>query len=533
MATPSFQNLKGFRNQKLKPHLKGHARKSRQKPKPHLKGHARKSRQKPKPHLKGHARKSRQIWQRLKEKGSFSPHQQLPWGRVENVARERLYARGAHLSKVQSTPIAFFGCGALGSSVAELLARGGIKKLNLFDPDSINFGNLCRHTLDGSSVGLNKAVALAERLSRANPLSTIEGHAVGIPLDSRSDETIRHVLADADVFVDCTTSEAAFDWLNEYYVENGKRLISLFFNLHAELLTICISGESTSCREIFDDLRDSVKKKQTPLDPSVYFHEPSKEEEIIEGAGCWHPTFPVLNAHVQILAAHAVDVIIHFIESKQKIGLAAIIKRQTVTQNGVQPGPLVEVVWGKRILTNKFSMKWQSECKRYTVLISESCFLKIKEMAQAHYPNEVGTSLVGCYSDDGFEASVLELAPLTPDSKGSHTSFYRGIAGLRKFFAKLRRTFSGKRHYVGEWHSHPGAAPLPSKTDDQNQGAIATDTKTDCPECILIIIGCTLSNVDEIGVFVYSRKRGRVVLHFAHSIEQQTRSLFLHPDKGI
>lgn len=166
----------------------------------------------------------------------------------------------------------------------------------------------------------------------------------------------------------------------------------------------------------------------------------------------------------------------------------------------------------ERILTNKSSLKWRTDCEQYTVLISESCLLKMTEIAQAHYPNEVGTSLVGCYSDSGFEASVLDLAPLSSDSKGTLTSFYRGIAGLPKFFAKLRKIFSGKRYYVGEWHSHPNAAPIPSGTDDKNQLEIANDMKTDCPECILVIIGGPLSNFNELGVFVYSRKRGKVIL---------------------
>ena len=312
-----FQNLKGFRTQK------------------------------PTPRLKGSARKPRQIWQRLKESGCFSLSQQLPWGWVENIASERLYVRGAHPLKVQSSTIAFFGCGALGSSVAELLARGGVEQLNLFDYDFIKFGNLCRHTLDGASVGFNKAVALAERLSRANPLAAIKGYPIGIPLNSRSDEVIHQVLADADVFVDCTTSETAFDWLNEYAVKNGKRLISLFFSLRAELLTICISGEFTSCREIFNDLEDCVKKKKTKIDPNVYFHDPSEEEEIMEGAGCWHPTFPAQNAHIQILSASAMDIISHSINSKPKSGLAVIVERRSMVQKQIEQGPLVKVAWTK------------------------------------------------------------------------------------------------------------------------------------------------------------------------------------------
>ncbi len=313
-----FQNLKGFRAQKQRPRLRGPAR------------------------------KPRQIWQRLKENGCFSPSQHLPWGRVENVARERLYARGAHPSKVQTTPIVVFGCGALGSSIAELLARGGVHQMSLVDSDVIKFGNLCRHTLDGSSVGMNKAQTLAERLTRANPLSKIKGYPGRVPLDSQSDQTLHQAIMDAKVFVDCTTSEAAFRWLNQYAVENGKRLISLFFNFHAELLTLCISGKCRSCVEIFKDLNYAVRQKYTPLDPDVYFYHPSKDEQIIEGAGCWHPSFPALNAHVQILAAHAVDIISHSIATKQETGSAVIVKRKNfIAQNGNQPSALVEKVWGK------------------------------------------------------------------------------------------------------------------------------------------------------------------------------------------
>lgn len=292
--------------------------------------------------------KREQIWQKLRGSGCFSSSQQLPWGRVENVARDRLYARGAYSSKVQTTPIVVFGCGALGSSIAELLARGGVHQMSLVDSDVIKFGNLCRHTLDGSSVGLNKALALAERLSRANPLSKITGYPDRVPLDSRSDQTLHQAIMDAEIFVDCTTSEAAFRWLNQYAVENGKRLISLFFNFHAELLTLCMSGKSRSCREIFKDLNCAVRQKYTPLDPGVYFYHPSKDEQIIEGAGCWHPSFPALNAHVQILAAHAVDIISHSIATKQETGSAVIVKRKNfITQNGDQPGTMVEKVWEK------------------------------------------------------------------------------------------------------------------------------------------------------------------------------------------
>ena len=157
--------------------------------------------------------KREQTWEKFRGSGCFSTSQQLPWGKVENIARDRLYARGAYPSKVQTTPIAVFGCGALGGSIAELLARGGVHQMTLVDSDTIKFGNLCRHTLDGSSVGVNKARALAETLSRANPLSKIKGYFDSVPLGSQSDQALRQAIMDAKILIDCTTSEAAFQWV--------------------------------------------------------------------------------------------------------------------------------------------------------------------------------------------------------------------------------------------------------------------------------------------------------------------------------
>ena len=104
-----------------------------------------------------------------------------------------------------------------------------------------------------------------------------------------------------------------------------------------------------SCRDIFKDLNYAVEQKYTPIDPKgAYFYHPSKDEQIIEGAGCWHPSFPALNAHVQILAAHAVDIISHSIATKQETGIATIVKRRDlITQKSDQPSVLVEKVWRK------------------------------------------------------------------------------------------------------------------------------------------------------------------------------------------
>jgi integrative and conjugative element protein (TIGR02256 family) len=155
--------------------------------------------------------------------------------------------------------------------------------------------------------------------------------------------------------------------------------------------------------------------------------------------------------------------------------------------------------------------RWRSSCGTYDVTVSTTCVQSMARLARSHLPREVGTALSGSYSDDGHMASVTGLAPVSPDSRGARFSFYRGARGLFEHFHNLFRSSRGRTHYVGEWHSHPGGAPHPSGTDDRNMLAIARDPKTLCPECILLILAIH-GQGEDLGVFVYSGNRGRVVL---------------------
>ncbi len=158
------------------------------------------------------------------------------------------------------------------------------------------------------------------------------------------------------------------------------------------------------------------------------------------------------------------------------------------------------------------TLRWKSKCGRYTVIVSPKCFARLLAIAREYYPMEAGTTLVGCYSNDGFDAKVLDLGPLSPDSSGSQMCFQRGIEGLREFFAALLRALSGTTHYVGEWHSHPDGSPTPSRSDDESAAAIASDTQTRCPVCLLLLLGGNPFRAPDLGVFVYSRGQRRIDL---------------------
>jgi hypothetical protein len=287
-------------------------------------------------------------WKTLTSSGKFGPSEQLPWGASTNVSAERYYSRGAFSPALRELKVMVCGCGAIGSVTAELLARDGVANLCLLDGDQFELGNQSRHTLDGASLRQSKALALAARLSSCNLLSTITGHHATLPiydLASPKNAPASESLAATQLLVDCTANEGAFLWLNRFARESQKRLASLFISFNARFLTFCVSGKHTSCAKVARRLFRDVQNGQTPIPPGEYFRVPEKDEQVIPGAGCWHPTFPARIDHVWMMTSAAIDLLDRLIMAPiVPDGTAAVFKR-----NDVVPGSptrnIVELVW--------------------------------------------------------------------------------------------------------------------------------------------------------------------------------------------
>ena len=107
---------------------------------------------------------------------------------------------------------------------------------------------------------------------------------------------------------------------------------------------------------------------------------------------------------------------------------------------------------------------------------------------------ETGGLLIGRYAEGQRVAVVTEALPAPSDSKGGPTWFVRGIRALN---AKLKwRWNSGEGYYLGEWHFHPGGAPVPSNPDCSQMRLIATSASYSCPEPVLLIVGGTTPDFD-------------------------------------
>lgn len=77
--------------------------------------------------------------------------------------------KNAEIEALRQRKVAVVGCGALGGYLARALAQAGVGSLLLIDSDDLAASNVGRHLLGMESVGVSKAVALAQRLEADFP----------------------------------------------------------------------------------------------------------------------------------------------------------------------------------------------------------------------------------------------------------------------------------------------------------------------------------------------------------------------------
>jgi hypothetical protein len=74
--------------------------------------------------------------------------------------------RTGDLQALSVKRVAVLGCGSLGSQVVELLARAGVGRLEVVDPQTLESENVARHLLGLASVGAGKAAAVCAHVER-------------------------------------------------------------------------------------------------------------------------------------------------------------------------------------------------------------------------------------------------------------------------------------------------------------------------------------------------------------------------------
>jgi len=249
--------------------------------------------------------------------GVLADNQPLEWLPSENWNDRELTTRGRLPAPLTQQEILVIGTGALGSAVAELLVRAGVRRLVAIDGDALEAGNLVRHTLGLDAVGQPKAEAVAERLNRASPHASVVAIPGRFPPASEADQAL---VRRCRVVLDCTGDDAVLHHLERFGWPGETLFASLSLSLGVRRLYCFEASAEAFPLGTFRALiapwlaEDIDAQGERPLPRA--------------GIGCWHPVFPARADDVWLLAAVAVKHLAGLMENSQPQPRLAVFEQQ-------------------------------------------------------------------------------------------------------------------------------------------------------------------------------------------------------------
>ena len=123
---------------------------------------------------------------------------------------ERIYRGSDLLARLEATPVTLCGAGAIGSLLADNLARQGIRRWKVIDRDRVEEHNAGTQLYGQSEVGAWKVEALRTRLFRA---AGVEVEAVPKELSERN---ARSLLKGSGIAIDAFDNSAARRLVQEH-----------------------------------------------------------------------------------------------------------------------------------------------------------------------------------------------------------------------------------------------------------------------------------------------------------------------------
>ena len=161
--------------------------------------------------------------------------------------------------KLSSATVLICGCGGLGSNIALMLARAGLKKLILVDFDKVEITNLHRQLYKPGQIGESKAEALVENLKEYAPYVEYESHVERITADN-----IIEIAKEADVICEAFDKpEAKAELVNAVLEKMPEKFLTAASGMagfeSANLIkTKKISGKFYLCGYFSSDVNDGI-----------------------------------------------------------------------------------------------------------------------------------------------------------------------------------------------------------------------------------------------------------------------------------
>ena len=364
--------------------------------------------------------------------------------------------------------VALLGCGAIGSTVAMMLARAGVAHLRLFDNGVVTPGILVRQGFRRDQIGYAKANAVKVSVVGANPNIDVTTELGNIVSLFRDDAKLAEMLSD-DVIIDATASHTVAASIESYFRTHPKKhppILAMSLGHNADFGMMTLATDKSAGMSLDLDRRAKLAFARS-TSARRYLEEfwptdPSRRKLFQPEPGCSDPTFRGSYADVLALAARMTNMASNWLAETDNAprGFA-----MDLSGRGVATGPAreIEFVWQPYTVLPEGRHGYEI---RLSPEAGKSLLSWMRRSERVHGKRtETGGILFGQMDDFLKIIWIDEVSGPPPDSMASPEGFICGTSGVTAMHnEKVKRT-SGSVTFVGMWHTHPQALPVPSPTD--------------------------------------------------------------------
>ncbi|MCW8087711.1 ThiF family adenylyltransferase [Sabulicella glaciei] len=377
-------------------------------------------------------------------------------------------ARLAGRSAPDDRSVVLVGAGAIGSHVADDLAREGRFRWTVIDDDRLLPHNLARHVARGDAVTRPKARILADHIN-LTLTGPARASAIAANLFANGDDSaaIEEALRSADIVIDATASVLAARHLSDHQTQ--ARRACVFFNPAGTgaVLLAEPADRALTLRDLEAQYHGLVLRTERLAD-----HLGQPAETVAYTGACRAITNRIPQSRASILSGLAGSGLAAAIDSE-----AAVVCIWSLTPDG---GVTVDTT-APQTVTRFRAGEWE-------IAFDAGLVARLHEMRDARLPSETGGVLFGIVDIPAKHIHIVEASAAPPDSTEQPGSFVRGVAGVEEMMESVRRRTAGQVRYVGEWHSHPPrSSARPSAVDGEQIDWLAALMGMDSMPALMVI----------------------------------------------
>jgi integrative and conjugative element protein (TIGR02256 family) len=411
------------------------------------------------------------------------------WCLVREDRPEIVIARdqGSATAWFKGKTVSLWGCGALGSHLAEYLARGGVRKLILRDKSIVTPGILARQLFSDDDIGKFKVAALASRLKAIRPDIEVEPFTYDLisgPLSS-NDWT-----DGADVVFESTGAGTVMVKAEAARRRNEVRTsfisMALGHTANKAMMLVATTAHSGGPLDVDRKLRQECYRRPELSEFIEEFWPTTARTKVFQPEpGCSDATFVGSAADVAALSAAMLNLAASELSGGQTVAAAHLLA-QAPTRTDLSA------------LHKRFSWPADSHLEDpdsgYEVRLSRSAWREVVGWISANDRTrglnvETGGLLFGERSDLLRTVWVDEASGPPPDSKHSRAGFICGVQGTAELASEKAKRTAELVRFVGMWHTHPRDLPVPSKTDMRAIQQLVKATQTPLGKSLMLIVG--------------------------------------------